>query len=144
MRQIGEDGQTLHASCVAVGGKGVLILGASGAGKSALALQLMAYGATLVSDDQTILTLCDGHPFGQAPETIRGKIEARGVGILSAGHAGPVPLSLVVDMDRLEEARLPPMRKIYVAGAALSLLHKVENAHFPASVLQYLKGGRTA
>ena len=40
------DGEILHASCVAVAGRGLLIAGASGSGKSALALDLMAFGAT--------------------------------------------------------------------------------------------------
>jgi len=43
---------TIHASCVAVDGKGLLITGASGSGKSALALQLMAFGAHLIADDR--------------------------------------------------------------------------------------------
>ena len=47
--------QILNASCVAWQGRGALILGRSGAGKSALALQLMALGADLVSDDRTEL-----------------------------------------------------------------------------------------
>ena len=43
----------LHATCVAVDGRGLLILGPSGSGKSALALQLIALGAQLVADDRT-------------------------------------------------------------------------------------------
>ena len=37
----------VHASCVALGGKGVLLLGASGAAKSDLALRLIQVGAKL-------------------------------------------------------------------------------------------------
>jgi len=40
-----------HASCVDFDGKGVLILGASGSGKSSLALACMSLGARLVGDD---------------------------------------------------------------------------------------------
>ncbi|MEM9638850.1 MAG: hypothetical protein AAGA94_14475, partial [Pseudomonadota bacterium] len=49
----------LHASCVACQGRAVLILGRSGQGKSGLALQLMAYGADLVADDRTQVTVQD-------------------------------------------------------------------------------------
>ena len=54
-----DDATTLavHATCVAVNGKGVLIVGASGSGKSTLALQMLAMGAELVADDQVILRL---------------------------------------------------------------------------------------
>jgi len=47
----------IHASCVAVEGRGVLLRGAPGAGKSDLALRLIEGGADLVSDDQVVLTV---------------------------------------------------------------------------------------
>lgn len=50
----------IHASCVAIGAKGVLILGESGAGKSDLALRLMDEGARLVADDRTELYAAKG------------------------------------------------------------------------------------
>jgi HPr kinase/phosphorylase len=69
----------LHASVVAVDGAGVLILGASGAGKSGLALRMIALGALLVSDDQVLLERCGDVLVARAPETLSGLIEARGV-----------------------------------------------------------------
>ena len=44
--------ETLHASCVAINGRAVLIEGRSGSGKSDLALRLIDQGGVLVSDDQ--------------------------------------------------------------------------------------------
>ena len=44
--------QNIHASCVAAGSGGVLILGNSGQGKSDLALRLIDKGARLVADDR--------------------------------------------------------------------------------------------
>jgi hypothetical protein len=41
----------LHGTCVAIRGRGVLLLGPSGAGKSDLALRLIDRGAALVGDD---------------------------------------------------------------------------------------------
>ena len=46
----------LHATAVAVAGRGLLIRGASGSGKSGLALEMMARGAQLVSDDRVIVS----------------------------------------------------------------------------------------
>jgi ABC-type lipoprotein export system ATPase subunit len=51
----GLSSETLHASCVAIAGRAVLIEGPSGSGKSDLALRLIDRGATLVSDDSTVM-----------------------------------------------------------------------------------------
>jgi hypothetical protein len=50
----------LHAACLSVGGRGLLIAGASGAGKSNLSLALAQDGADFISDDWTYLTYEDG------------------------------------------------------------------------------------
>ena len=47
--------ETVHASCVAIDGRAVLIGGRSGTGKSDLALRLIDRGAALVSDDYTFV-----------------------------------------------------------------------------------------
>lgn len=135
---------TLHASTVAYGGQAVLITGASGTGKSGLALQLMALGAELVADDRTILTRKGDSLIASSPEAIRGQIEARFVGILSALPAAPTPLALLVNLDTIEAQRLPPMRTEALMGVLVPSVHKSECSHFPAAILQYLKHGRIA
>lgn len=134
----------LHASCVALGPAAVLILGPSGSGKSALALQLMAMGCALVSDDRTEITLRDSAVVASAPGAIRGLIEARGVGLLTAEVRSEATVRLVVDLALAETERLPPARRITLLGHDLPLVHRVDSAHFPAAILQYLKGGRSA
>lgn len=138
------DRTILHACCVAHAGRAVLISGASGAGKSALALQLMALGAGLVADDRTCLDARDGVLIASAPAAIRGMIEARGIGLLRAESVAHAPVRLAVDLDRAETERLPPERHTEILRCRIPLLHKVEHAHFPAAILQYLKGGRCA
>ena len=132
----------LHASAVALGGKGVLILGRSGSGKSELALMLMALGCALVSDDRTLVTRAGDRLIASAPDAIRGQIEMRGVGILRADPAGPATLVLAVDLEHRETARLPEPHSLPLLGLSLPLLHKVENGAFPAAIVQYLKAGR--
>ena len=133
---------TVHASCVALGGRAVLILGPSGSGKSALALSLMAFGARLVSDDRVALRRDGPRLIATAPEAIRGLIEARGVGLLRAEAEAEAVVALAVDLARIETARLPQRREIDLLGHPVVLLPKVEALHFPAAILQYLKAGR--
>ncbi|WP_323768162.1 serine kinase [Marinovum sp.] len=135
-------GLILHASTVALGGRGVLVLGASGRGKSALALELMALGAELVADDRTQVTAQRGALIAACPPAIAGRIEARFVGLLAARPHPPVPLALAVDLDRTETERLPPWRDTRIAGVTLPLLHNVEDRYFPAAIRQYLVHGR--
>ncbi|WP_366873028.1 aldolase [uncultured Roseobacter sp.] len=119
-----------------------MLIGPSGSGKSSLALELMAYGAELVSDDRTILSLGADGLEARPPSAIKGLIEARGVGLLNATAVESATVRLVVDMGRLEEARLPTAHTCTVAGIELPCLHKVDSRYFPAAVLQYVKMGR--
>ena len=99
----------IHASCVAIGGAGVLLLGPSGAGKSDLALRLIDDGARLIADDRVILSAGKGVLSARAPETIRGLIEIRGVGIIALPARRSAPVRLAVMLGR-EGPRLPAPR----------------------------------
>ncbi|MFV0513281.1 MAG: HPr kinase/phosphorylase [Jhaorihella sp.] len=132
----------VHASCVALDGRALLIAGASGSGKSALALALMGLGAALVADDRVQLVCRNGRLLADAPPPIRGLIEARGVGLLPAHPAGLTPVVAVVDLDSEETERLPPPRQTVLLGVALPQFRKVGAAHFPPALIQYLKAGR--
>ena len=134
----------LHATAVSFAGNAVLLTGRSGAGKSSLALQLMAYGATLVSDDRTRIERQGSDLVATAPDTIRGSIEARGIGILAAEAAEQATVALAVDLDRPETERLPVSREYEVLGVALPLLLRVDAPHFAPAVLQWLRAGRIA
>lgn len=134
--------QILHATSVALGDSGALIRGASGSGKSSLALQLIALGASLVADDRTIIRrTVDGISL-MAPDTLKGKIEARGVGIVPAPTTFCAKLTLIIEMDQIEDDRLPPWRQTHLLGHSVPVLRKVDAAHFPAAILLYLRYGR--
>jgi HPr kinase/phosphorylase len=132
---------TLHATTVALGDRGLLILGRSGAGKSTLALALMSLGATLVADDRTTLTTRDDALIATCPPAIRGLIEARGLGLLRARPQDEATLAAAVDLDTVETERLPEPHRIVLLNRSLPLLHKVETGYFAAALLQYLKEG---
>lgn len=132
----------LHATAVAWEGRAVLICGASGTGKSALGLEMMAWGARLVADDRTELRVEGGRVLARCPGAIRGLIEARGVGLLRAESVEEAEVALVADLDAPEPERLPPWREAVLCGVALPVLHKPLKGHSAAAILQYLKAGR--
>lgn len=94
----------IHATGLALDGKGVLIRGPSGAGKSLLALNLMerwqdrGRAAVLVADDQVLLASASGAVTMAAPQPIAGKIELRGRGILLRPFQQQARVDLVVDL----------------------------------------------
>ena len=103
----------LHATTVAAfrngGWAGVLIRGASGQGKSDLALRLLATGWRLVADDRTVAWSSGGRLWGRAPRTLSGLIEARGLGVVSVSPLELAPIMLAVRLvDRDETVERTP------------------------------------
>lgn len=111
--------ETLHASCVSIGGRAILIEGLSGSGKSDLALRLIDRGAALVSDDYTIVRRIDGKLIASAPPNIGGLIEVRGVGLVPMTFESDVPIALIASIATTIE-RLPDLNSTrIVAGVAI-------------------------
>ena len=107
--------ETIHASSVAIGGYAVLIEGPSGAGKSDLALRLIDRGAVLVSDDYTVLNASQDTLLASPPPSIAGRIEVRGIGIISVAHAAPVRVALLIRLaDQVE--RMPEAESRWFEG----------------------------
>ncbi|MDB5701236.1 MAG: aldolase [Sphingomonadales bacterium] len=108
--------ETLHATCVAIAGRAVLIEGPSGAGKSDLALRLIDRGADLVSDDYTLTRRAETTLLASAPPTIAGKIEVRGIGIQNMCHLDDVPVALLVSLSDIVDRLPEPERARKIAG----------------------------
>jgi len=115
--------ENLHSSTVALDGRAVLISGPSGSGKSDLALRMLDRGFTLVSDDRTILRRQGGKLIASAPDTIKGKLEVRGVGIVEMKTVANVPVALVVELTS-EISRMPDDdQERLILGAGIPLIN---------------------
>lgn len=125
---------SIHATCVSLTGKGVLITGPSGSGKSELALRLIdqpGYGvsdtlvsAQLVADDQVVVVQKPEGLFASPPGNLAGLLEIRGLGIVRMRYAAEVRISLIarlVDEEQIE--RLP---------AASGLMDEIAGVRLPA------------
>jgi HPr kinase/phosphorylase len=132
----------VHASAVAIAGRGILILGASGAGKSALALALAGRGAALVSDDRVVLTRRGAALVMRAPDAIAGLIEARGVGLLRLPAVPEAVLALAVDLDRPPSARMPQPETITYMGISIELIFGREVPNLDVVLTIIVQNGR--
>lgn len=122
-----------NGTAVAWNGRAVLILGPSGSGKSDLALRLIDQGAELIADDLVELTRAGARVMaafpGDAPPELKGRIEARGLGLVAVPATDrPVELALVIeatpsqDLERLPKAASSQWLDIDVPTLRLALL----------------------
>ena len=124
--------EVVHGTCVALGQRGALLRGPSGCGKSDLALRflflarrgpLAREAPALVADDQVVLTRDGRRVLATAPDSIGGRLEVRGVGIVGVKALTQCELALVVDLVRPEQIeRLPATLRVRLAGVELPLL----------------------
>jgi len=113
----------IHASLIELNGKGILIRGKSGSGKSDLALRFIyERKAKLVADDRVDVWLEDGVVKGKAPKELYGMLEIRGVGIsVFSDVVSHVSIDLVVDLvdsiDKIE--RMPEKEFLDILGVKI-------------------------
>jgi hypothetical protein len=89
-----------QATCVAIGGRAVLIEGEPGSGKSSLALALIDRGAELVGDDGIMLAAGDGRLRAEPHPATRGQIEIRNLGLIEMPACAGATVCLVLLLDR--------------------------------------------
>src|SRR5580693_6647054 len=119
---------TVHASAVLVGARAVLIRGASGAGKSRLAFDLILAGRSgqipptrLVGDDRVHLQAVDGKLIVRPAPALAGLIEVRGLGIQNCDFVNEAIVGLVVDLDAEDAERLPKAEALRVRTLGIEL-----------------------
>jgi HPr kinase/phosphorylase len=98
-------GTGIHATAIVYGEMGVLVLGPSGSGKSALALALLArahdaaaFGA-IVGDDRVWVREIEGRLVASGSSKLAGLIERRAVGIVVASSEPAAVIGLLVELS---------------------------------------------
>jgi HPr kinase/phosphorylase len=112
--------QLIHASCVSRFGRGILLRGASGSGKSSLALQLIHRGWMLVADDQVELTATADALMATAPQQLRGWLEIYALGLC------PMPTLLSSRIDFIVDLVEGPVERLPMPSPENLLGHKVD------------------
>lgn len=107
-------GVNIHGTAIVVGTTGLIFLGPSGSGKSALAFDCLSEArlhgqfAALVADDQVFISRFGIQVVGARPETIKGLIELRHGGIAWVESIPRAVLHYaVLPIDRAAAERLP-------------------------------------
>lgn len=84
-----------HATALTWNGKGFLLVGTPGCGKSSLAMRLIERGAILIADDQVNLNNENGEWIATCPKAIAGKIHLREIGILNPPHEPAAKIDMI-------------------------------------------------
>jgi serine kinase of HPr protein (carbohydrate metabolism regulator) len=125
-----------NVTCVAIGGRAVLIEGAPGSGKSSLALALIDRGAVLVGDDGVTLAERDARLWAAPPPNIAGLIEVRHVGLVPLPTAS-APLALVVRLDGAAPRFVDAADRVERAGHVLPLIALDPGSPIPPLLVEY-------
>ena len=140
---------SLHATAVeltcGLHRAGVLLQGVPGAGKSALALQLIsgpaqctATGETvtarLVSDDQVVVDKAAGIVTLSAPQRLHGLLEVRGIGVVRLpAVSSPVPLDIVIDHREQHLLERMPRPQYVNIGNGRFVLYRLDFSRWDAA-----------
>ena len=122
-----------QSTAVAIGGRGLLIEGPSGSGKSSLALALIDRGATLIGDDGIALTSRVGELWAHpAPATV-GLIELRNIGLVTL-PATEAPVALLLQLREDAPRFVECAASVPISGLAIPAL--AFDAHIPAAAVR--------
>ncbi len=131
----------LQATCVSLKGRGLIILGPPGSGKTSLALALIDRGARLVGDDSLLVEPRDGQLWAMPHPRTHGLVEVRNLGLLPMPVLDGVAVALAIRLDEdapryaegpevlelqginLPQARLWPNSPVLALKAELAMTH---------------------
>ena len=132
---------TLHASAVTAHGRGLLILGSAGAGKTTLAVEMIALGARLIADDRTeVANGAEGLKLS-APQALSGLVELRGIGLIRLPALASAPLAFAVDLDHEAGSRLPEPGVLPLLDTAVPRIFGKGRAGLAPALMALLQAG---
>lgn len=109
--------EVIHGCLLSIYGRGILITGESGIGKSEITLELIRKGHVMVADDAIEAKRIQNRILGSAPEVLHGMLEIRGVGIIDAikmfGASSVMPeifVDCIISLERSNDQK--PMERI--------------------------------
>jgi len=123
--------ENLHATAIAVAGRGVLLRGPSGTGKSDLALRCLTLAAqpllpgpvTLIADDRVVACREGARVMLSAPAALSGLIEVRGIGPVRIAPITEAALALAIDIVAAGAVeRLPEPASVTICGVEVPLV----------------------
>ncbi len=145
-----------YGTVIAVENRAVLIRGPSGSGKSDLALRCLntsissnfspntpRQSAVLIADDYVVISQQQNKLIASAPETIHGRLEVRGIGIVAVKTAPSAELVMVADLttrDQIERLPLPWPKTDILTVPLPNLFFAPFEASAPLKVLLALTG----
>lgn len=140
----------VHATAILIGTTGLVLVGPSGSGKSAMALALLATAGRLrhfcglIGDDQIFIEKVGDAIIAHGPPNISGLIEIRGSGIGHCRPIGKAALTLAISPIRVDASnRIPAenLRATLSQGIDLPLL-PIDRSHpDPFAVLEAMLPG---
>jgi serine kinase of HPr protein (carbohydrate metabolism regulator) len=121
-----------QASCVAIGSRALMIVGAPGTGKSSLALALIDRGAVLIGDDSVVLEAEAGRLVARPHAKTRGFIEVRNLGLIEMPVCDAAPVALVVRLDEAAPRYVEDAESTAIGGIILPLVRLWPGGAVPA------------
>jgi serine kinase of HPr protein (carbohydrate metabolism regulator) len=138
------DATNIHATAIVIGKTGLLFLGPSGSGKSALAFSCLAsakslgLAASLIADDRVLISERDGAVIAKCPPSIAGLIEIRYTGIVRLPYVSEGEMHYAIrPVDPATAERLPPEDEQIdiTASARLPLIRVVATFANPLAII---------
>ena len=111
-----------QASCVAIGGRALLIEGPPGSGKSSLALALIDRGAVLIGDDSLLLEARKSRLLAHPHPNTRGLLELRNLGLATFPVCSEAPVALAIRLDESAPRFIEAAGQITIAGITVPMV----------------------